>query len=173
MLKYTSIQPYCAPNFKDQFVCEFWYEQLGTYGTERLSFAFKKLVCRNKFPSIDEVRKECGDDEVSDDTIARDVAERIHHAIGRFGGRNYDRALEYIGEIGEQTIGGSSGWIAACDGCTNSNSGIYKAQWRERAKGILDLARKGISGPPKLPSVNTNIKSLPSASTNLAVIKNG
>jgi len=171
MLRYKKVLPFGAPDFSDNFVAEFWFKQLSSYGSERLSAAMQILCCRNKFPSIDDIRKECGDVKVSDETIARDTAERIYAAIGRFGSKNFARALEYIGEIGDKTIGGGSGWVSACESCTTSNSGIYKAQWRERAKGVIEMSKKGITGPAALPKPHPQIKALlDKASKNMITI---
>ena len=158
MLKYSRILPYCAPNFEHTEVVEFWYEELGHYGIEILGKAFKGLVCKGKFPSINEVKAACGDEPVTDDAVGRDVAERIWSGIIRYGSQDRWPEIEaHIGELGVKVVGGQVGWKFVCDAATYANSATMKAQWRESTKGHIEMQKKGMTGPPKLPEVNPNV----------------
>lgn len=160
MTKYSKIQPYCAPDFSDSFVIEFWFSQLGDFGIDELGTAMQKLCTKPKFPCVEDIKKECGIlDEVSDDAIGREMAERIWTAIGKYGARNWEPAMDYLGELGQKVIGGTSGWVMICDTASYANAGMFKAQWRESTKGHLEMARKGHSDePPKLPPMNEALR---------------
>lgn len=160
MIRYKKIQPFGAPDFNDDFVAEYWFKKISHYGAENLSRAMQKLCEKSKFPCIEDVRRECGEEEVSDEAVARDIAEKIYYAIGAFGSHNYKGAKEYLGDLADKVIGGGAGWMQICETTTTSQAGMHKAQWRESAKGHLEMARKGVSGPHRLPPVNEGVKAL-------------
>lgn len=175
MMRYAKVQPYCAPDFSDTFVAEFWFEQIGHYEVALLGTAMRKLCTGNRFPSIEHVKAECGDVVLTDDEIAKDTAERIFQGISRFGSTansRWEKIEEFIGEVGSLVVGGSSGWQTLCDQVTNQNAGTFKAQWRELAKAKMNMKRAGLDGPARLPeSSATCCKALEAASRGIIAIE--
>ena len=61
-----------------------------------------------------------------------------------------------IGEVGWQVVENMGGWRVVCDIASYDNVGQMKAQWRESAKAIMDVAevkaqrdRLGLDSPPE------------------------
>lgn len=152
MTRYAKLQPSGAPDFSDEWVAKFWFEEVGHYGTQALGEAMKKLVAKSRFPCISDVKAHCGDSEISDEVEARDVADRIHHAVGYYGRMKWNEAKIYIGPIGVKVVDGCGGWASLCSTMTMDNTSIYKAQFRESAKVYMIKAKAGLlDTPPQLP----------------------
>jgi len=155
MLRYAKVQPRFAPEFSDPFVIELWYESLSGFGAEALGAAMRKLITRDRFPSIDAIKQACGGGDLNTDMIARDTADRIFAAICRFGSTansRWEEIAEKIGEVGVLVVGGPSQWQMLCEEVTTKNSATYKAQWRELAKAKMEYHHKGIDGAAQLPA---------------------
>ena len=153
MIRYAKVQPFGAPDFSDQFVCKFWFDQLGDLGPDALGTAMTKLVAKGRFPSIDQVKQACGQIELDDESLARDAVKRIENAIRKYGYIGWDKAREYIGSLGEHLVGISGGWEAICDIPTEQDLAIKMAQLREYAKVAIKKDAAGqLDLPPSLPS---------------------
>jgi hypothetical protein len=177
MLRYSKVQPYCAPDFSDLFVAEFWFDQLGHYDVALLGTAMRKLCAGRRFPSIEQIKTECGDVTVTDEDIAKDTAERIFAAVSRFGSTQNSRweaIAESIGEVGVLVVGGPAGYKIICDQLNNNNASTFKAQWRELAKAKITMKRAGIDGPAQLPASSKEVTAaLQEASKGVAEITDG
>lgn len=172
MKKYASVQPNMSPDFEDEFVLDFWFEHLNRYSIEVLKSSFMKLCAKDRFPSIEAIKKECGDEIPSEESIAKDIADRIWYSIGRWGHTGWEDVEKHIGELGVKVIGGSGGWLGVCRAVTYESAGMHKAQWRESAKAQMELARKGITEAPKLPQVEDRFrKRLDEATKDIRMIK--
>lgn len=161
MIRYSQLQPYCAPNFNEQFVVSFWFEQLGDVQPEVLATAFKSLVQGSRFPSLNDVKQACGlavAEPVTQDSVAREVADTIAKTIKTFGSqKRWPEISERLGEIGLEVIGGQSGYYSACNEIQkDSDMPTYRAQWRELAKAKINLKAAGkLNQPLSFPENNS------------------
>ena len=90
-------------------------------------------------------------DEIDSDN-AREAAERIVHAVSRYGWSNLTLAKEYIGELGWKCVEMQGGWQTVCSEVTHENQGFLKAQYREYCRTLIHRGRKGILElPPAIP----------------------
>lgn len=128
---------------------EFMTRKLLPLGADRVAVALEKLLeSARRFPTVAEVQSAMGITAETVEDKARETAERIWTAIGKFGYTDWKRAQEYVGEIGQAVVAMQGGWISICEIATNDNAGQLKAQWRGLAE---TLARKNNRGEGNVP----------------------
>lgn len=88
----------------------------------------------------------------TDEDLAKEAAARIVAAVARFGHPGWDRAREFIGEVGAEVVKLQGGWEETCRVLTYDNQGTLQAQWRDLALSQIRKARAGNLGEtPRLP----------------------
>lgn len=115
--------------------------------------------------------------QIDDDTLAKDAAARIIHAVSKFGWNNQLEAKHFIGELGWSIVQRQGGWLHICENMgIGFSASTFQAQARDLARVHLTLSKSGkLDHPPELPAPKN--KELDSASENkkgnlLSLIKN-
>ena len=152
-----ALLPQHAPEFEAHQLSA-WYIPFQEYPAQRLFALFPQLSATcDRFPSIKQIL-ELLDPKADKDAEARVIADKIWSAIERFGSlkSNQDRVRGAIGEIGWQVVENMGGWRVVCDIARYDNVGQLKAQWRESAKALMEIAevkgqrdRLGLESPPQ------------------------
>jgi hypothetical protein len=104
----------------------------------------------------------------TDEQLAVEASSRILQAMSKCGWNNPEGARAFIGEVGWHVVQREGGWANLCERTHNDDLPILKAQWRESAKAILGMAKRGtLDKPPGFPEPTkigngglTSIKSL-------------
>ena len=166
-----ALLPNHAPDFEAHQLSA-WYIPFKQYPAERMFALFPQLSATcDRFPSIKQIL-ELLDPKADKDAEARIIADKIWAGIERFGSMKskQDLVRQSIGEVGWQVVENMGGWRVVCDIASYDNVGQMKAQWRESAKAIMDVAevkaqrdRLGLDSPPEweaLPSGSSNDRSI-------------
>lgn len=97
--------------------------------------------------------------EINDNDQAVDAVNRIISAVSKYGYNNKDKAREYIGELGFETVTRFGGWVNFCQTLTKENEGVFRAQLKELAKVLCKKSlRNELEHAPALPT--SEIKNL-------------
>lgn len=156
-----------SPQF-DGAMLNAWYGFFDKFSVLQM-FGILKEVPKHcdRFPSIKQLL-EMLEPKADKDAEARIIADKIWAGIERFGSMKskQDLVRQSIGEVGWQVVENMGGWRVVCDIASYDNVGQMKAQWRESAKAIMDVAevkaqrdRLGLDSPPEweaLPSGSSN-----------------
>lgn len=137
MIYFSRVLPHSAPNFADQAVLTFWFDQLGNYSFDALKQAMSAL-CSSKprFPSIGEVKSYLGDGEADPMREGRYVSAEITHAIARYGAPNEREALANLSPTAREVVRLQGGWANICDIDRTSQLPTLRAQWRDIAESV-------------------------------------
>lgn len=157
----TKALPNKAPDFKDKFVIEFWYNAFKNDNFNELKTCILQMgaSCEG-FPTIKKIKTLMNTGLESDDQLGDDVAARIEHSISRFGYSNPEEAKEYIGEAGWTVVSNLGGWDRVCE-VRIDELASSRRQWREFAKVIIQKSRSGVlDHGPMLPEANPKIAAL-------------
>jgi hypothetical protein len=160
-----------SPQF-DGAMLNAWYGFFDKFSVLQM-FGILKEVPKHcdRFPSIKQLL-EMLEPKADKDAEARIIADKIWAGIERFGSMKskQDLVRQSIGEVGWQVVENMGGWRVVCDIASYDNVGQMKAQWRESAKAIMDVAevkaqrdRLGLDSPPEweaLPSGSSNDRSI-------------
>lgn len=160
-----------SPQF-DGAMLNAWYGFFDKFSVLQM-FGILKEVPKHcdRFPSIKQLL-ELLEPKADKDAEARIIADKIWAGIERFGSMKskQDLVRQSIGEVGWQVVENMGGWRVVCDIASYDNVGQMKAQWRESAKAIMDVAevkaqrdRLGLDSPPEcaaLPSGSSNDRSI-------------
>lgn len=160
-----------SPQF-DGAMLNAWYGFFDKFSVLQM-FGILKEVPKHcdRFPSIKQLL-EMLEPKADKDAEARIIADKIWAGIERFGSMKskQDLVRQSIGEVGWQVVENMGGWRVVCDIASYDNVGQMKAQWRESAKAIMDVAevkaqrdRLGLDSPPQweaLPSGSSNDRSI-------------
>jgi hypothetical protein len=94
------------------------------------------------------------DDTVDEADQGREAASRIWAALSRFGAHDWERAREYIGELGWSVVQMNGGWSSLCASTLLENQTTHLAQWRDLGASLARKTRAGIPMdlPPGLPA---------------------
>lgn len=92
-------------------------------------------------PLPSDVRRLVAPDNLSDATIAADIAARIGGAMSRYGYTNPNRAERYIGEVGWRVVQTLGGWRHLCNTITTDEMRTFHAQCRDLARAQLEMDR--------------------------------
>lgn len=160
-----------SPQF-DGAMLNAWYGFFDKFSVLQM-FGILKEVPKHcdRFPSIKQLL-ELLEPKADKDAEARIIADKIWAGIERFGSMKskQDLVRQSIGEVGWQVVENMGGWRVVCDIASYDNVGQMKAQWRESAKAIMDVAevkaqrdRLGLDSPSEweaLPSGSSNDRSI-------------
>lgn len=160
-----------SPQF-DGAMLNAWYGFFDKFSVLQM-FGILKEVPKHcdRFPSIKQLL-ELLEPKADKDAEARIIADKIWAGIERFGSMKskQDLVRQSIGEVGWQVVENMGGWRVVCDIASYDNVGQMKAQWRESAKAIMDVAevkaqrdRLGLDSPREweaLPSGSSNDRSI-------------
>lgn len=156
-----------SPQF-DGAMLNAWYGFFDKFSVLQM-FGILKEVPKHcdRFPSIKQLL-ELLEPKADKDAEARIIADKIWSAIERFGSikSNHDRVRASIGDVGWEVVSNMGGWRVVCDIASYDNVGQMKAQWRESAKALMDVAevkaqrdRLGLDSPSEwqaLPAGSSN-----------------
>lgn len=78
---------------------------------------------------------------IQDQDMANEVASKLCSALSKYGPDSWERARDYIGELGWLVASKLGGWSYLCQTLTNSEMQIFRAQARDLAKTQIALAR--------------------------------
>ena len=130
-----------APQFEDAQLMG-WYGVFKDCDGASLFRAIPTLAknCA-RFPSIKEIL-EIVEPKVDNEAEGRLIADKIWGAIERFGSlkSKQDLVRTAIGETGWKVVENMGGWRVVCEIASYDNVSTLKAQWRESAKALLDIA---------------------------------
>lgn len=146
-----------SPQF-DGAMLNAWYGFFDKFSVLQM-FGILKEVPKHcdRFPSIKQLL-ELLEPKADKDAEARIIADKIWAGIERFGSMKskQDLVRQSIGEVGWQVVENMGGWRVVCDIASYDNVGQMKAQWRESAKALIDVAevkaqrdRLGLDSPPQ------------------------
>ncbi len=119
-----------------------WYGVFQDCDSAALYRAIPRLAKKcPRFPSIAEIL-EFVDPKADPDSEGRLIADRIWGAIERFGSMRgkQDAIKAAIGDVGWKVVENMGGWRVVCEIADYNNVASLKAQWRESAKAILEIA---------------------------------
>lgn len=146
MIRYAKLKPSSTtPDFKDHDVASFWFEKLKHIPAGRLGEAMGELISLQYFPCIDDVRKLCGEQNFSDEDIAREFVPALVSAIERFGSPNMEDAKKHLGPVRWGMVEMIGGWNSVCDYDYDEIKNLT-AQWRELAIIYLKKNRANKTG---------------------------
>lgn len=136
-----AILPLQAPEF-DAHQLSAWYRIFEKYPAHQLFAVLGTLHEKfTRFPAIKEIL-DAIDPKPDHDAEARLIADKIWGAIERFGSlkSKQDLVRTAIGETGWKVVENMGGWRVVCEIASYDNVSTLKAQWRESAKALLDIA---------------------------------
>lgn len=146
-----------APQF-DGAMLNAWYGFFDKFSVLQMYGVLREVPKHcDRFPSIKQLL-EMLEPKADKDAEARVIADKIWSSIERFGSlkSNQDRVRGAIGEIGWQVVENMGGWRVVCDIASYDNVSQLKAQWRESAKALMEIAdvkgqrdRLGLESPPE------------------------
>jgi hypothetical protein len=130
-----------APDF-DGVQLNAWYSYFQAISSATAFAAIPDLIetC-DRFPSIKQLLAAMNP-KPDHDAEARLIADKIWGAIERFGSlkSKQDLVRTAIGETGWKVVENMGGWRVVCEIASYDNVSTLKAQWRESAKALLDIA---------------------------------
>lgn len=160
MLYYSRIQPYCAPDFKDPAVTQFWFECLSGVDSVALKHALESLVISGKrFPAIGDIKEALGILDRDPEDEARIIIANITAAISKFGLPNEADAKEWLGELPWRVVTLNGGWRRVC-AVEYDDLPTLQAQWRHLAESVVRDNRI-IGNPNRLPESKETGNQLP------------
>lgn len=146
-----------APQF-DGAMLNAWYGFFDKFSVLQMYSILPQIPKQcDRFPSIKQLL-DMLEPKADKDAEARVIADKIWSSIERFGSlkSNQDRVRGAIGEVGWQVVENMGGWRVVCDIASYDNVSQLKAQWRESAKALMEIAevkgqrdRLGLESPPE------------------------
>jgi hypothetical protein len=156
----SKVYPKFAPDFRDEFVFEFWFSAFTDYKIDDLKNIIPVLrdTCED-FPSIKKLKSLLQNGGLIDDQdFAEDCAARIECAIASHGSYNHVAAKEYIGELGWEVVKQLGGWNRICEVRTDELASARRL-WRELAKTVQKKSRSNIlNQAPRLPISDKTVR---------------
>jgi hypothetical protein len=105
-----------------------------------------------RFPSPNQLREKLTG-AVGEKALASRAADLIVEALEKDGAPNRDRARERMGELAWAVVESQGGWDAIGRQAVSYEAiRTLKAQWRDSAMALQEMARKGHQGPPAIPA---------------------
>jgi hypothetical protein len=123
---------------------DIYIEELERFGMPIVNATLKRFFAYAKFPTIEDIKKAMGVNEVADltdDEKARLLVSKIVGAISKFGytalmsEKRTNELKEYLGDDGWHLVQSAGGWNSLCETETDSLPTVT-AQWRELAKSM-------------------------------------
>lgn len=123
---------------------DIYIEELERFGMPIVNSTLKRFFAYAKFPTIEDIKKAMGVNEVADltdDEKARLVVSRVVAAISKFGytaimsEKRTAELKQFIGDDGWHLVQSVGGWNSICETETDDLPTLT-AQWRELAKSM-------------------------------------
>lgn len=142
LIALETLFPHSGVDFTNKDVAQNWVKELAKLSDEQLSTVFQESRKLERFPSLGQMLAFVKPKKDLNGEAAL-IADKIVHAIERYGWNNPRQARECIGEVGWALVENSGGWTAVTNVPSYEQLATYKAQWRNSVKAILNKVESG------------------------------